>query len=632
MSYQIDISETVSISAQDRCCLCDGGKTKYPYEPVPGQDVEEPEVLDSVTGALDPDASWLKWNSFIARDVLGAYNNTIKEAVLALRDDIKIGPIPGGMQWPLFNAAIGPYPPMNFGDHGFNLLSFYYYPTHWQPSIMNLFWAELAKAGNPDLPLNVMPETYYGETSDGGIGSEKAYIFNNFFLLVAGGADGLNYFRAFVTQNKFWEAVSESVTPVVDKFGPLLARLEPQKYRMGLLVPWSMQAYKSIHLLRMGCAYTNMLRAHLDVDLLVEEEITNTELANYEGVFLFGVEWLSEPVHSLLSEQALDEAGVQVFVDATSQVVIDGSVELFVDDASLDFSTFNTAHCLQEAQSPDIAHIKTAVHQVLAEGYVPDVTIDQDTVIYRKFEAGGVEYLWLVNVHNEAEINYLNNFVTPSNVAYDVPVLEACLSNTAGADACPALDDLWHWDTGAPTVCPSCVLPDYLPVYGPGGAKCDECTQPAYVEIKDNMGLSVVDVLSGQVLSATNDGTKTGFHVEIPRLQGKLIALYPSLPSTLNVTAPDQILNGEPQSISIEVNSSLGSVPVVPLQIRLIRPDETEHPYSQYNVTEDGVLELELILGAHAQPGTWTLQVTELSTQLEVTKSIEVFSPCLSSE
>jgi hypothetical protein len=82
-----------------------------------------------------------------------------REAVTSVRDDIRIGPIPGGMQVPFIHMwPAGQYPPLNFGEAGHNLVACYYYNSYWQPVTTNTCWIEAGRMGNRDLPTWVMPE------------------------------------------------------------------------------------------------------------------------------------------------------------------------------------------------------------------------------------------------------------------------------------------------------------------------------------------------------------------------------------------------------------------------------------------------------------------------------------------
>ena len=152
-------------------------------------------VFNQPKGTVSPDEPWLSFNRFLARDVLGAYNKKITDAVIEANPEARIGPIPGGMQWPVFSSGTGQYPPMNFGANGFNMISYYMYLNYWRPEIGYVYWTELARAGNRDLPTYVMPD---------GLFPEESYLWNNFYLMLAAGADGMSYFWDGEATTEFW--------------------------------------------------------------------------------------------------------------------------------------------------------------------------------------------------------------------------------------------------------------------------------------------------------------------------------------------------------------------------------------------------------------------------------------------
>ena len=81
----------------------------------------------------------------------------------------------------------GQYPPLQFGRSGFDLLSYYYYNAYWVPLTGNLYNDEMARLGNRDLPLWTTPDIYSGS-------NEPSYYRKAFFLHLAGGVTGMNYF------------------------------------------------------------------------------------------------------------------------------------------------------------------------------------------------------------------------------------------------------------------------------------------------------------------------------------------------------------------------------------------------------------------------------------------------------
>ena len=129
--------------------------------------------IDGPRGVVSEDDPWLQWSIFTTKDIGGGYNKTLNEAAKKVIPNVHIGPIPGGMQWPLWQ--VGQYPPHDFGANGFNLLQYYYYLCYWQPLIGNLYWDEVARMANRKLPLWVVSDSFSYD--------EPSYYRNTFFFI-----------------------------------------------------------------------------------------------------------------------------------------------------------------------------------------------------------------------------------------------------------------------------------------------------------------------------------------------------------------------------------------------------------------------------------------------------------------
>ena len=120
-------------------------------------------------------------------------------------------PIPGGMQWPLFSISNGQYPPYNFGNSSFNggntsfnMVSYYMYLNYWRPELAYIYWTDIARMGSRDLPVYVMPDALM---------TEESYIWNNFYLLLAAGVNGVSYFVDDDSSDtiQFWNVTNQRI-------------------------------------------------------------------------------------------------------------------------------------------------------------------------------------------------------------------------------------------------------------------------------------------------------------------------------------------------------------------------------------------------------------------------------------
>ncbi|MEK6900414.1 MAG: hypothetical protein AABX05_04795, partial [Nanoarchaeota archaeon] len=200
--------------------------------PIPAEFANSAPNYDSIQqisapkGIVKADDPWLLWNRFLSKDVLGGYNKQVASAVTQVNPSAKIGPIPGGAQLPLFWSPLSHYPPYNFGENGFNMVSYYLYLTYWRPELGYMYWTDIARMGNRDLPVYVMPDA---------IMPEESYAWNNFYLMLAADVKGVAYFIDPESSAEFWNAVKNKIGPVAAKFGPLLSKLSPEPRKVGLV-------------------------------------------------------------------------------------------------------------------------------------------------------------------------------------------------------------------------------------------------------------------------------------------------------------------------------------------------------------------------------------------------------------
>ena len=177
-----------------------------------------------------------------------------------------------------------------------------------------MYWTDIARMGNRDLPVYVMP--------DSGM-PEKSYHWNNFYLLLAAGVDGLSYFidqEGWVTP-EFWEVAENKLGPVAEKFGSLFVHLKPEKYKVGLLSSFTTASYNNYYPLDDGiCAYNNLIMAHVDVETVSEEELLAGRLGQYDAIVMSNVDWLRNDLFELLSG-----GKTNIILDQNSEIPLQGS-------------------------------------------------------------------------------------------------------------------------------------------------------------------------------------------------------------------------------------------------------------------------------------------------------------------
>ncbi len=537
-------------------------------------DQVNPSAVESFVqpkGSVSSNEPWLAYNRFLSKEVLGEYNKKVTSAVTQANPNVKIGPIPGGQQWPLFQTNRGQYPPYNFGKNGFNMISYYVYLYYWRPQIAYVYWTDISRMGNKDLPLYVMPDAY--------VIPEPSYYWNNFYLLLASGVDGMAYFidSSIPSQQnppplssaapEFWEIAQKELGPIAEKFGSLFTKLEPAKHPVGLLSSFTSATYSVTNPLRDLCAYSNLLMSHVDVETVSEEEILADGLSQYSAVVLSDMDWLRNDVVSELAK-----TGTKIILDKNSEVPLSGSQ---VQKVNFNFVEGNCAANPDYGIPDRLAAMRTELNKIVP----PTVVLDKDTVIYRKYSGGTSQYLWLVDVHTRDEYIRLFDFVQQRQ-GYDKPEVLAEMNK-------------------------------YLQQQG-----IYSSSTPVNVKVQTVAPVVVVDVLGGKVISSTFENGWTTFQTEIARLKGKLIAFYPVLPTSVQIEAPSSVTRGVSAVLKASIlaggNKLLSPFPIY---VELLDPNGKQHPYTRYAATTtQGEYQLPIMIGTNAPKGTWKIRVTELST------------------
>jgi len=352
-----------------------------------------PEALESdyplsvarPKGVIPDDDPWVLWLRFNARDVLGRFNRQVADAVLeATGGRGRIGPVSGGGEgaWgfvPYADMISGQWPPYNFGESGFNMLCCYNYNLGRMPALAQVWWYEMARMGNRDLPQFLMPET---------MGKRRAMHLHNAYLYMASGLDGLAYFIYEWSSQAALEALKE-VGPLMRRQRKLLGALEPAPRTVGLLIPFENACFRSLYPADALYAFCNLAMAHAEVEPVWPEELP-ARAAQYKVILLHDVDWLTES--NLKRLRYYMAQGGTVLCDSLTEVDVPGAVKLDFPLAAADRKT-------GYGDLEQIARVRQAVEPHVQ----PWATSDDPHLLLRRFTSGGVDYLWAVNLMSHKE-------------------------------------------------------------------------------------------------------------------------------------------------------------------------------------------------------------------------------------
>jgi hypothetical protein len=541
----------------------------------------QPPALDPATKALPlppkgivpEDDLRLRWYRHTVEELGGFANRLFTAAKDQAAPRVPFGPVPGGMMVPVWTD--GQYPPAAFGGGGFDLLSYYYYNAYWQPEIGNLYFDELLRLANRDLPLWTTPDLYIA-------GDEPSYYRNAFFLHLAGGVSGLNYYA--YSEHKP-QAIREigRLAARLEELGPLQVALKPAPKRIGFFLPLTCSAMDWAYAITALYAFSNLICAQVDVEPVCREELLAGRAHRYEAIVGWNVDWLSQAEAEGLN--AYMARGGRFVLDAASAVELPGASRLAVDLAmGAPSSTVNNedprvgSPGQQDYNKPEVVE---AVRQALAE--FATYTCADPTVVVRAFAGAGATYLWCVQVHTGEEYRYLVERMPVYKRTEDRPVAEE--------EGRSFLRQRGVYDQAVQT---TLVLPDR-----------------ALTE-----GMAVYDVWAGRRLAASRlQNGQWQVPLTMERLGGTLLALYPSAPARIGIQAfPGQVKRGGWSALDIRFYGDHGRLltGLLPCRLRVLDPKGVGARISVAAV-RDGRHLLRFAPARNDDPGEWTVEVTELA-------------------
>ena len=279
----------------------------------------------------------------------------------------------------------------------------------------NLYWDEIARMNNRNWNCGSSPN----------VATRRSPLTpgNTFFLHLAGGCQGINYFTYAEVKPVDWKELGRLGNAVVRPYYPFLGKLRPVQTQNGLLLPYTQYAHTSSYPAEALYAYANLLGTHLDVQPTCEEEVLSGYIRNYKTILLWHVEWMRESVVKAL-ENYIAKGGV-VLADSTTIVPIKGAIRLPVDLAMGDKKSKPDVNDLRfggpgikDYLHPDrVADIGKAVGKYAQ----PWADCADSTLVVRRHAYRGVTYLWLVNVHNQEEYEYIRSHNAGLASPWNVP-------------------------------------------------------------------------------------------------------------------------------------------------------------------------------------------------------------------
>ncbi len=552
--------------------------------PTPTGAAAGPVLQPPPKGIVPDDDLTILWREHTLRELGGFINRHFTAAKEEVAPRVPFGPVPGGMMVPVWTE--GQYPPTGFGGGRFDLLSYYYYNAYWQPEIGNLFFDELAKLGNRSLPLWSTPDLYIA-------GDEPSYYRNAFFLHMAGGVSGLNYYAYSEHKPSAIREVGR-LAERLDDLGALQVALKPAAKRVGLYMPFACNAVNWAYPISTLYAYSNLLCAQVDVEPVCREELLAGQAYQYEALVLWNADWLSQSEADGL--QRYTARGGKVLLDKGSAVDLPGATRLPCDLAmgQLDSNVSNDDPRFAGPGQADynIADRVAAVRAAMKD-YVTYEVADP-TVVVRPFQAAGGTMLWCVNVHTNEEYMYL---------VARMPVYKRTADR-------PAAEEEGR---------------KFLREHGVYDKQVRATLTLPAAGIRD--GMAAMDLWTGKRLTLTRlaDG-RWQVPLTMERLGGTLVALYSSAPAKVGITPyPTAVKRGAWSGVDLRLYGENGRLmdSLVPCRLRIVDPQGQE-TWRRTIALRDGRHVMRFAPAKNDIAGEWTIEMTELAGGATGTTKISV--------
>ncbi|MFH0795927.1 MAG: hypothetical protein V2A65_02600 [Candidatus Omnitrophota bacterium] len=544
-------------------------------------------VIKGPQGVIPDNDPWLLWCRFTTDKVCGGYNQALMEAKTRVFPDGRMGPLVG--QWPW--SYEGQYPPHMYGHGKFDLLSYYCYFQYWQPSIARLYFDNIVRMNNRDLPLCPTPDCAWLNVD------EPSYYRNNFYLDLAGGATGMDFYAYSEVSETSWAECSRMGREIVGPFGPVIGRLRPVSAEISWLIPFAQYAHFTLYPLSQTYTFANLLGAHIDAEPICDEEVLSGYIKDKRAVLLGNIQWISQSVADALEKYV--QNGGMVLLDDSTTLPIKGAKKIGVDLGMGDTPSspdpkdprFGSPGVYDYLIPKTVMLIKENLGSL---GITPWADSPDQNLVIRRFEGNGVTYLWLVNIHTNEEFRFLrprsNNPPMPGDEKLDLKEAHRQAK-------------------------------EYLTKKGAYGGRFRTT-----VSIPDGK-YHPYDVLAGKKLDFSRADGQIQFQVDMERFGGTLIALYPEEVGLVKVLLPREVNRGGGGAevvVTVYGKSGRKLAGIQPLSVTVTTP---KGPWPEINgsyAAEGGVWRKRVSPAVNDPIGKWHVSVEELSSGQKIETSFEV--------
>ena len=392
------------------------------------------------------------------------------------------------------------------------------------------------------------------------------------------------------------DAIKELSDRVYQPLGKLLTRLEVKPRKVAVLSSQVARTYGSSRTIgypneQIYGLYPVLAMAHLDGDVLLDEQVAAGALADYELLFMPYCDMITKTMYDEI--RAFQQRGGVVVADQYLGAELPGVIKLDIDfsyrkkvnaDA---IATGNMFAAWDDHLNPNTAELAKAEgvtaedDQRIMESYArrllealdtkvyPEITADSPRVLVNALEKRGVTYLALVN----------DNRTYGDRTGEYLAIQEKLLPLTTTITLHSAPADIYPYD-----------------------------------------------LLTQQALPTTRAGETVSFTVNLTEIGGTLVALCPTQPTKLDVEVRKGIRRGESTTVAVRViDQERNALPgLQPLSVTVTDAAGNDTEYTDYYCAEEGVFELPIVPALNDATGRWTIAVEDLTAGLSAEASFRV--------
>jgi hypothetical protein len=361
-----------------------------------------------------------------------------------------------------------------------------------------------------------------------------------------------------------------------------------------LLNSFTTGCFDPAHTLNQTYAYHNLMQAHYDVSVVLEEEVDTDFVREHRALVLTRIRWLSSSAYDAIAKHA--EKGGLVILDASVPFDIPGARRLTID-LSTGIDGEIASREPPRTPGPDDygrpERVRAVARQV-SRFLRPSLECDDIGLVAARFAAFGHPHTWFVNALDGEEFAFCR-----AHAGAGYP----------GSRTTEKIAALNQWEKAA----------------------MDKGAFQTTVYLPAQTG-TPYDLVSMSRVPLRRSENTVELSLSMDRFGGALVTWLPAEIQGVRLAAPPRASLGEPVAFTATcdfmspgtADGQAATSRPMPFELVLRDPDGRNQPPSGIHMAADGVLSIEWTPAQNDAIGKWTVAVRELFSGLQASGVIEV--------